>query len=529
MLSQMLSLIGRLPPSRQFSTTLTPTILLPTYTSLLKALRSSESPNHPHHVFPDSSLPILLKVRPTTDKELLTCKGFGKIRTQKYGSRIYDIFNTSSTPMLADGDPLPQGAPYHTTSPSEEEKAFKIATSTSSNTFISGSAGTGKSILISHLLRHYTPKNCSVTSTTALSAKIINGTTLHSHFKYRVVNNHHMWGVGKLKVKDVIIIDEVSMLTVEAFEAIYRLAKEKNSKVKFIVLGDFFQLPPVDSGWVFMSEVWKEAEFELLELEKSVRHEGDPQWSEVLERFRIGNISNSDIDLLNSRLIENNLSTYPSSFPPLQLFPTNSLVSSFNDLALDKINKPSKTYPTYSLPLQTTSQGVTLKPGAKVVLTYNISQSRGLVNGTTGVVEELKSNSVLVKFEHGRDTIKYTDVGKENKIPLELAYARTIHGSQGSTLSSVEVDLNGVFDYGQIYVALSRVRNLKGLWVRKRLPRLEESPQWWNMVCPSVVEFYGLHNKNVREDTEVDNETRATLFLDVPEYYEDSDNKYIEI
>ncbi|GMH67331.1 hypothetical protein TrST_g7408 [Triparma strigata] len=344
-----------------------------------------------------------------------------------------------------------------------------------------------------------------------------------------------MWGVGKLKVKDVIIIDEVSMLTVEAFEAIYRLAKEKNSKVKFIVLGDFFQLPPVDSGWVFMSEVWKEAEFELLELEKSVRHEGDPQWSEVLERFRIGNISNSDIDLLNSRLIENNLSTYPSCFPPLQLFPTNSLVSSFNDLALDKINKPSKTYPTYSLPLQTPSQGVTLKPGAKVVLTYNISQSRGLVNGTTGVVEELKSNSVLVKFEHGRDTIKYTDVGKvregekENKIPLELAYARTIHGSQGSTLSSVEVDLNGVFDYGQIYVALSRVRNLKGLWVRKRLPRLEESPQWWNMVCPSVVEFYGLHNKNVREDTEVDKETRATLFLDVPEYYEDSDNKYIEI
>ena len=67
-----------------------------------------------------------------------------------------------------------------------------------------------------------------------------------------------MWGVGKFKVKDVIIIDEVSMLTVEAFEAIYRLAKEKNSKVKFIVLGDFFQLPPVDSGWVFMSEVWKE-------------------------------------------------------------------------------------------------------------------------------------------------------------------------------------------------------------------------------------------------------------------------------
>ena len=62
-----------------------------------------------------------------------------------------------------------------------------------------------------------------------------------------------------------------------------------------------------------------------------------------------------------------------------------------------------------------------------------------------------------------------------------------------------------------------------------RLPRLEESPQWWNMVCPSVVEFYGLHNKNVREEAEVDNETRATLFLDVPEYYDDSDNKYINI
>ncbi|GMH79452.1 hypothetical protein TrLO_g4043 [Triparma laevis f. longispina] len=463
------------------------------HSTLLRNLRLSYP--YPHHVFPDSSLLLLLKSRPKTLSQLRSIKGFGPTRVKKYGPLIISIFTNELTSI----SPNPPLIPL---SPSQK-KTFNLTTDDDKNTLITGSAGTGKSLLISHLSQHY-GSTCVVTSTTGLSALSINGMTLHNYFKYRqipggsITGEDGLWGCGKFERPGVLIIDEVSMLSSSVLSSIVKLC---GPDTKYILLGDFFQLPPIKDDWVFKSRVWRELKLEKLELKGNVRCT-DEVYSEILERFRIGNISNSDISVLNSRLISNNLSTYPHSNPPIKLLPTNALVDESNSKALELLLTPEYKYPSYS-DLNEILPGITLKQGAKVCLNYNVSHKKGLVNGLRGTIISCSPKTVYIDFGTSKNKIKYIKVNGVKRLPVELSYASTIHKSQGLTLDNVEIDLSEIFAPGQAYVALSRVKNLDGVWVRKKLVGLETG-NWWKMVCGRVVEFYGLDEENKKEEETVD-------------------------
>ncbi|MDR1498680.1 MAG: AAA family ATPase, partial [Rickettsiales bacterium] len=376
------------------------------------------------------------------------------------------------------------------------------------NVFVSGSAGTGKSYLLNYLKTELKNKNLQVTATTGIAAINIGGITLHSWANLGIDDSpveqivqkiFSASGINtrkKIQKTEILTIDEVSMLSMETFEKVDKLLRmvRNNDKpfggIQMILFGDFFQLPPINSNnFCFESEVWQEAKIETIMLTEVFRQQ-DVRFIELLNNIRYGKITGDDIKLLKKR---HNLKD-DSILKPTILSTHNIFVEKIN---FEKLNSLTTKEMAYEAEFKGKKDKIeilrkncmakeilTLKIGSQVMMLKNTHQKDGIINGSTGIVIDFSSKKhyPVVEFENGVQLIVTPDIWEINifnhntgqpevvasmmQVPLALAWAVTVHKSQGMTLDKAECDLQNSFADGQIYVALSRVRDLHGLFIR---------------------------------------------------------------
>ena len=306
---------------------------------------------------------------------------------------------------------------------------------------------------------------------------------------------------------DLLIIDEISMMTAELFDKLDSLGKKIRANklpfggIQLLIVGDFFQLPPVSKGddgvqFAFESAAWLTAITSSVEL-TIIQRQKDETFQKILKEARVGALTKESVQVLRQRQERD---WKDNKIRPTLLFPRRSEVDMINDTNLKALEGRKYTYKARLVHDGKAPTGFTEKDeafqkvlalfdsaasyskefvlivGAQVMLIANTNPTEGLVNGSRGVVTGFCSYSDLpiVEFVNGvKKTVgahtwpieEYEFVSR-SQIPLQLAFAYTIHKCQGSTLDSALVDIgSGIFEYGQAYVALSRVRSLEALYV----------------------------------------------------------------
>ena len=382
---------------------------------------------------------------------------------------------------------------------SKQQKAFDLVKS-GKTIFMTGAGGVGKTYVLKEIVKwaNQIGKNIALTSSTGTSALTLgNGIakTIHSylhiflakksaHDMYLYTKSKSPKVIQKLKELEILAIDELSMISDELFDkisdylCIIRKDKRPFGGVQLILTGDFFQLPPVVGEYCFHSKTWKDLKPQIIELVDQIRQDGDVEFQKILTEARWGNISDKSIQRLAS--------LPPADFgevKPTILYSKNINVDTINEreyINLLKSGVQERVYETvYSNNKQTKTwadalkipENVALCIGAQVMLTVNLSVEEGFANGSRGMVTELHDDGPVVLFKNGDQILlehwNYTDEDKDvwaSAIPLKLAYALTIHKSQSMTLDALSTDLGpSIFEYGQAYVALSRVRDLNSL------------------------------------------------------------------
>lgn len=400
----------------------------------------------------------------------------------------------------------------------EQEALFKVMEETHSHLFITGRAGAGKSVLLRYF-RENTSKRVVVAAPTGIAALNVKGQTIHSLFKlapelYRagsLMNNTRLNMF--LKRIDTLVIDEISMVRADLLDAIderFRQAMKTDEPFggkQVIMFGDVYQLPPVvekdlvkyfdhvHGGFYFFNAlVWKKsADFKIYELTQVFRQK-DPVFKDILNAVRDGSVVDSQIETLNARYGV----AVPDDGKTLTLAPTNNLVTNINQRRLDQLQGKAVEYKaiiTGDMKKGTfpTEEILQLKVGAQVVLLQN-DKDRRWVNGTVATIASLENFSrdaktldkitvsidgleyplelctwEEVKYEYDPEEgkVKQEVVSSFTQYPIRLAWAMTIHKSQGQTYESVALDLTtSTFAAGQMYVALSRCTSLEGLYLK---------------------------------------------------------------
>jgi ATP-dependent exoDNAse (exonuclease V) alpha subunit len=363
--------------------------------------------------------------------------------------------------------------------------------------FVTGGAGTGKSYLMRRFLGSLftSPKKTAVLASTGAAAILLGGRTFHSFFGLGILSGGPSAVLAKAaenkrlkkRLKDVetVVIDEVSMLSGEAFdtaEAVARLCRESAEPwggLRVVAVGDFFQLPPVSrtpqKDWAFLSDAWEASDFEVCDLQEVVRTE-DADYLEVLNAIRQGVVNDQVREFLDAHVREE------SDEEVTHLFSRRDHTELFNRRRLaeidDQLHLIETEYRGQPQALETLKREapigpeVALKRGAFVMLRMNDPKQR-YVNGSTATVRAVHADSVSVDVDGRRLEIeKFTFsvqnadgemVAEARNFPLSLAYASTIHKIQGATLPKAHVDLGQIWEPGQSYVALSRVRRARDL------------------------------------------------------------------
>lgn len=388
-----------------------------------------------------------------------------------------------------------------------------------SNLFITGRAGTGKSTLL-QLFRNTTKKKAVVVAPTGIAALNVKGQTIHSFFGFppRPISKRDIKRRRNRRLyknMDVLIIDEISMVRADVLDNIdYFLRVNREANVPFggvqvVFFGDLFQLPPVvasdveqmmfqmhyDSPYFFSAEVFDDRfEIEMLELNKVYRQD-NKHFLRLLEAIRMNEIDYDILEEINRRVV-------PKFDPPafyITLTATNATANRINQQKLAQLDFPERKYQakitgSFNANIYPTEAVLRLKIGAQVMFIKNDPEKR-FVNGTIGKVTDLKQEKVIIETEGERgqsktieletmdwEILRYkSDLTNPNKIqtetigtftqfPLKLAWAITIHKSQGKTFDKIAVDLGrGAFEHGQTYVALSRCRTLEGIILKQPL------------------------------------------------------------
>jgi len=365
------------------------------------------------------------------------------------------------------------------------------------NLVITGPAGTGKSFTINKMVDWATHHNkrFGITASTGISAFLIGGRTIHSFLGIGLANKSPEDTANYVKFRckqiyktlinlEILFIDEISMIDKDLLDYIseylccIRECDEPFGGIQVVLSGDFCQLPPVNGDFCFLSNVWKVGQFSIVLLEDLVRQNDDTVFQQILQEVRYGKCSKETLSILN----ELKKTEFPSDIIPTKLFSKNINVDRINNTEMEKLKNAGM----QSIIYKTTFVGnnvwckhipteVELCVGAQVMCTTNISGT-DIVNGTRGVIVAMTPTAVSMKLVNGETYVmQYINVNCEDNLqlsvsymPLKLAYALTIHKSQGMTLDAMELDIgDSIFEYGQAYVALSRARSLKSIKILK--------------------------------------------------------------
>lgn len=424
----------------------------------------------------------------------------------------------------------------------DQQRAFDIIMR-GDDTFVTGGAGTGKSVLIKEVIRGLEIRGRSVVvcAPTGIAAVAIGGTTIHKAFGFRkgpcITEKTHKLTERTpklIRMADVILIDEVSMCRMDMMDAIcasiLKAREETGRRIQLVVVGDFCQLPPVtvegsgekelmneyygtDVGhaFAFQAPGWKKMDFTYVELREVVRQQ-DKDFIRALNRLRLGD--SSAIRYFNT------FASFDDDPDAVKLYAYNEDVDRLNETELAKLPGEMVTFRPYydGLPADKiySAPAVSLKVGAKVIVTTNqatlltesYGRDRDLYNGSIGVVTDAKvypddpdDDYVTVSsggrsyyisrktediYTHRIDSkgrIRREIAGSVSYMPIKPGYVMTIHRSQGQTFDSVVLDPS-CRNSGQLYVAISRLRSISGLHLTKRISVRDLC------LAPIVKEFY---------------------------------------
>ena len=410
---------------------------------------------------------------------------------------------------------------------SDQQKAFfDRIESSNEHFFVTGKAGTGKSHLLAYLKKH-SKKNLVVAAPTGVAAIVVGGQTIHSLFKLppALLDQEHIPVDPRtrklLSVVELIVLDEISMVRADLMDAIdqvMRLAKKNRlpfGGAQVVMFGDPYQLPPIvmdeshirhfadvyGGAYFFHAHGWKQSEFVTLELDTIFRQK-DSELVELLNAIRSGVANEEHLQYLNRRV---GLSEEDERV--LTLATTNRRAMQINNYFLNQLGGTAKTYQAkvtgkIDPKAYPAEENLLLKAGAQVMLLKNDKDKRW-VNGSIGKIISLGEKVIVVQidgieYEVGKETwnrIRFVvnkETGKiEEEIistfmqaPLRLAWAVTIHKSQGQTFDRVNIDLErGAFAHGQTYVALSRCKTLQGISLVRAVEQRDI------IVDPTVVAF----------------------------------------
>jgi ATP-dependent DNA helicase PIF1 len=397
--------------------------------------------------------------------------------------------------------------------------AYDAMENTGETFFLTGRAGTGKSTLLNYF-RKNTKKKYVVLAPTGLAALQVGGTTIHSFFGFplrtlvKADPGIRPWSKGHPKMRliknvDALIIDEVSMVRADILDGIDQsLRLNLGVDIPFggkqlIFIGDVFQLPPVTTAedlsslkedeyydpYFFSAEAFLQCKPRIIELKKIYRQQ-DEDFIYLLNRIRMGIADEGDLEVLNERY---SIGKTQEEFA-ITLSTINSIADLVNIQKLAEISSLShffegKEEGSFDERHYPAPKALQLKRGAQVMMIKNDLKGRW-VNGSIGKVEDVSDDEIIVRFSNGQlhrvekvvwenkvytwdrasHTIDFTVMGTYTQYPIRLAWAITIHKSQGLTFDKVIIELGkGAFAHGQLYVALSRCKTLEGITLRSKV------------------------------------------------------------
>ena len=397
----------------------------------------------------------------------------------------------------------------------EMMQAYRLLRNTNTSFFLTGRAGTGKTTFVKNAQKEI-HKNFIVLAPTGVAAINAGGMTIHSFFGFepKVLTPYDRASVNRDNYKipraaDTIIIDEVSMVRCDVIDAINRTLQKCMKNIlpfggkQMLFVGDMFQLEPIVSTddkeemkklygdrkpFFFNADVFSHITINPIEL-RQVYRQVDERFISLLDNVRNEAIGSSDLQILNKcvgKQCDDNKAI-------ITLTSKNSIARKINESKLTQMPEPEYVFEgivegDFNVDkIAVTEKILHLRVGAQVMFTRNDTLKRW-VNGTLGKIEKIENNVITVKLNDGKEHIvnrvtwekmKYTYnkstktvekevIGAFTQFPLKLAWAITIHKSQGLTFDQVKIDLSGgVFAPGQTYVALSRARSLDGLYLQK--------------------------------------------------------------
>lgn len=366
------------------------------------------------------------------------------------------------------------------------------------NVYLTGAAGSGKTYVLNRYIQYLRENGVvvGVTASTGIAATHMNGMTIHS---WAGLGMGDAIDIDKILTRStlkkrmnetkVLIIDEVSMLDghiLDAVDAITRAFKDKSKPfggLQVVLSGDLFQLPPVtktgEPFFVFNSDAWKSMRLKICYLDEQHRQD-DSNLLNILNAIRSNDVDESHFEELSERM-----KPAPEGEDIIKLYTHNAHVDDINTTELKKLKTEKKTYTMTSKGRQNAVESLinrclaperlVLKIGSEVMFVAN-NQAKHFYNGTLGKIVKFDDDGQpVVQTKHRRITVEEhtwkTEDGDKTiaeitQLPLRLAWAITIHKSQGMSLDAAEVDLSKSFEPGMGYVALSRVRSIEGLYIK---------------------------------------------------------------